>query len=208
MKHDNAHLPDLGEKHATLYDPRIRFFAITATLMLVWLYLWALVLKLGDETVLIRNYINLSAMTVRERIEWDLIPFNYRGTDYWIMRQKIDTLLNCFVFAPFGILFSYLFQKRNILRDAVLCLLFSVTIEATQLLTLLGNPATEDLITNVAGCFIGYALYSLFFARMSVEKGRRLFLVANLLLGGLCVFSFYTTAKAAPLILQILTGTY
>ena len=69
-------------KFISYNEVTIRRLALSALVMYIWILIWALVLKLGDAQTLIRNYQNLSVLTLKERIMWDLIPFNYRGTDY------------------------------------------------------------------------------------------------------------------------------
>ena len=185
----------------------IKRLAIASAIMFSWLLIWALVLKLGSEVLLVRNYTNLKDMTLEERLMWDLIPFNYRGTDYWKMRQMIDTLLNCFVFAPLGFLLCYIFEKKNILRDALICLSFSVFVETMQLLTMLGNPSTEDLITNVVGCFIGHIVYRLFFGRLSMQKNTIFLRIVFIIFVVSVAFSLVTTAMAVDTIIEIITKT-
>lgn len=181
--------------------------AISAAVMYVWILIWALVLKLGDEGMLVNNYENLSELTARERLEWDLIPFNYRGDRGYKSKLILDTVLNCFVFAPFGIMFGYVFKKRNILRDVAICLGFAVLIEFLQFITMLGNPATEDLITNPIGYFIGLAFYALIFKRLSVEQSVQVAVATNVVFGGVTVFSLITLIHSADVIFRIITRT-
>ncbi len=188
-------------------EATVRRLAAVALVMLAWIFIWALVLKLGDEATLIRNYTNLKDMTVEERIRWDLIPFNYRGTEYWKIRQVINTVLNCFVFAPFGVALGYAFKKRSVLRDGAICFGFSLCVETLQLLTVWGNPATEDLITNVTGYFIGLGLHRLILARLSVKQTVRVLAIANALLFVTVILSLVSTAMAADVIVKIVTGT-
>lgn len=185
----------------------IRKLATVALIMFAWLLIWALVLKMGSEIMLVRNYNNLKEMTVKERIMWDIIPFNYRGEPYWKMRQFIETILNCFVLAPLAILLCYLFKKPNVWRNVALCLAFSLGIELLQLCTVLGNPATEDLITNTVSGFIGYAIYQLLLRRIPTKLTARLFIVVDVILVAAVVFSLVTTAIAADTIFAILTKT-
>ena len=119
----------------------------------------------------------------------------------------MDTVMNCFVFVPIGVALGYLFKKTNVLRDAALCLAFSLFIETIQLITMLGNPATEDLITNLVGYFIGFALYRLLFARLSTGHSICLLSVVNITFAIVTVFSLVTTVGAAELILKIITRT-
>ena len=185
----------------------IRRLALSALVMYIWILIWALVLKLGDAQTLIRNYQNLSVLTLKERIMWDLIPFNYRGTDYWMSRQMIDTILNCLVLAPLAVAFQYLFKKRNILRDAAICLGFSLLIESIQLATILGNPATEDLITNTLGCFIGIAVYHIIFKRLSVKGSVRFLAIVNVVFAAVVIFSITTIVRDADLFYKLLSQT-
>ena len=186
---------------------KIHRLAIACAIMFSWLLIWALVFKLGSETLLIRNYTNLKDMTFKERILWDLIPFNYRGDEYWRFRQILDTVLNCFVFAPLAIFLCYVFEKKNVFRDAAICFGFSVLVETTQLFTVLGNPATEDLITNTLGCFIGYAIYCLILKRISIRKSAIMFTLICAVISAAVVFSLITFAMSVDVIFKIITRT-
>ena len=100
--------------HHENYEKRIVSLSLMAVGMLAWILIWALVFKLGSEVLLVRNYTNLKDMTIEERILWDIIPFQYRGDEYWKMRQFLDTILNCFILAPLGVLLCYAFKKDNL----------------------------------------------------------------------------------------------
>lgn len=177
--------------------------------VILWSYLlvWALVFKLCSQSEILTNYGNLKNMTVVERIMWDLIPFNYRGNDYLVHLQKRNTVLNCFVLVPFGVLFCYTFKKQNLLRNALICLAFSLGIEMLQLSTTFANPATEDLITNTLGCFIGYGLNALLFKRMSHKTKVVVLTAANALLITLTIYSVITFIVEWDTIYGALTRT-
>ena len=147
-------------------------------------------------------------MTALERIMWDIIPFNYRGEGMYRTMLVVGTVLNCFVFVPFGVTLSYVFKKRNILRDAGLCLGFSLLIESTQLLTPFANPATEDLITNTFGYFVGLGIYYLLFRRLKTKINVRIALVLNVIFAAVVVYSLITYIGSAGLIFKLLTRTY
>lgn len=196
---------NLREKHLPYTEKTVKGLVIAAMVMFGWIIIWALVLKLGDEDLLITTYNNLKVLTPEERIMWDIIPFNYRGTEEMIVRQVIDTILNCFVFAPFGIMLCYLFEKKNLLRDGAICLGFSLLIELLQFATMLGNPAPEDLITNTVGCFIGYGVYYLIFKHMSTKSTVILAAVVNIVFGIVTIYSFVTVIGAADVIYGIIT---
>ena len=192
----------------SLYSKVIRNFGIILTLMLMWILFWALVLKLCNHELLIRNYSALSIMTIKERLMWDLIPFNYRGTDYNIMLQKIVTVLNCFVLAPLGVTLSYSFKKRRIMLGAVISFLFILFIETTQLFTTFGNFATEDFITNTLGYFIGVAVYHILFKRIPKKATVVVLSVCTVIGVALSVYSMVTAVNSAELIFSLINRTY
>ena len=144
-------------------------------------------------------------MTLKERVLWDLKPFNYRGPAEARRTVIMDTILNCFVLIPVGVFLCYLFKKPNVLRDAAICLGFTICIELLQFATMLGNPATEDLITNLVGYFIGFGLYMLLFRRLSVKHTIYIAIAVNIIFAVIVVYSFISTARAYDLIYQLVT---
>lgn len=198
-------LKEIREKYLPYNDVTLKRLVISATVMYLWLIIWALVLKLGRESILIGNYTNLKDMTLTERIMWDILPFNYRGEGLYRTKIIMDTVMNCFVFIPVGVAFGYLFAKKNILRDIAICLGFSLLIETMQLITMLGNSATEDLITNVIGGIIGSLLYRILFIRLSVKNSIRLLSAVNLIFAAVTAFSLITTVGASEIIFKIIT---
>ena len=69
----------LREKLLPYTETTVRKLTLICSIMFLWLLIWALVFKLCNEDSMIANYKNLSALTLKERITWDLTPFNYRG---------------------------------------------------------------------------------------------------------------------------------
>lgn len=200
-------LKNIREKYLPYTEKTLHNLALSGAIMFAWIIVWGLILKCCMDESLIRNYYSLRYMTIEERIMWDIIPFNYRGEDYYKMLQIISTVLNCFVFAPFGIAFCYIFKKKNVWRDAAICLACSLTIETIQIFTTWGNPATEDLITNVAGCFIGFGIYQILFKRLSVKRNVQIFGFANLVFALVTLYSLVTTVNTMELIIKMLTKT-
>lgn len=200
-------IKDLREKYLPYDEATLKRQALTTTFLFSWILIWALVFKLGSELLLVGNYTNLKDMTIEERILWDLIPFNYRGEGEYKLKLIMDTVLNCFVFAPLGVTLCYTFKKVNVWRNAAICLAFSVGVELLQLITTLGNPATEDLITNTVGCFIGFGLYHLIFKRISVKNSVRTLAIVNVLLVLASIFAIVTIGTAWETIIGIITRT-
>lgn len=200
-------MKSLREKYLPYNEATLRRQALATTFLFSWILIWALVFKLGSELLLVGNYTNLKDMTIEERILWDLIPFNYRGEGEYKLKLIMDTVLNCFVFAPLGVTLCYVFKKVNVWRNAAICLAFSVGVELLQLATILGNPATEDLITNTVGCFIGFGLYHLIFKRISVKNSVRTLAVVNTLLAIVGIVALVTLVMSGETIIGIITRT-
>ena len=200
-------IKNLREKYLPYDEATLRRQALATTFLFSWILIWALVFKLSSELLLVGNYTNLKDMTIEERILWDLIPFNYRGEGEYKLKLIMDTVLNCFVFAPLGVTLCYVFKKVNVWRNAAICLAFSVGVELLQLATILGNPATEDLITNTVGCFIGFGLYHLIFKRITVKNSVRTLAIVNTLLAIVGIVALATLVMSGETIIGIITRT-
>ena len=200
-----AKIRGFREKYLPYNEQMLRRLIYITMTIFMWLIIWSLVFKCSREDILVRNYSNLIVMTKKERILWDLIPFNYRGTDLYKYKQMLLTVLNLFVLAPLGVIFNYLFKRKNVLRDVAIVFGISFSIELIQFLTVLGNPATEDLITNVAGYFIGLLLFNLIFKRLSVKQSIWFFVSANVILLFAAGYSIVTTVRAFDTIIAIIT---
>ena len=200
-------LKEAREKYLPYNEKTIRRLVIAMLIMYAWVLIWALVFKIGNETILRNLYTNLKDFTLKERILWDIVPFNYRGEGEYKRKIILDTVLNCFVMVPGGVMLCYIFKKPNVLRDAAICLGISVLIESLQLITMLGNPATEDLITNTIGYFIGFGLYMLLFRRLSHKGTVIVALAADLIFAAVSVYALISTISIADLLYQFITKT-
>ena len=106
-----------------------------------------------------------------ESVRWslNLVPFRTIG-EYvknppmaYLLRHSIINLAgNVAMFVPLGVLMPWVFPR---LRRFSRCLLVSlgllVLVEVTQLFTLLGSGDVDDLILNLLGVLLGYALFRL-----------------------------------------------
>ena len=104
--------------------------------------------------------------TQQQGYRYNLIPFReigrylFRVSDPFL--KLLNLLGNIIAFLPFGFLLPVLdpqFQKwwRILLNTFSL----SVSVEAVQLLTMVGTFDVDDLILNTAGGMLGYALFVL-----------------------------------------------
>jgi glycopeptide antibiotics resistance protein len=71
----------------------------------------------------------------------------------------IENTMNVAVFIPVGLLLGIGFPKWSWWKILRMGLLYSITIEALQLITKRGFSETDDVIHNCIGCFLGYTLY-------------------------------------------------
>lgn len=95
----------------------------------------------------------------------NVIPFRDLIKGYEFASREI--ILNTMMMIPFGFLFPLLTNKNGFKTIIASCL-FSITIETTQLMTILfvsSHPRIvdmTDIITNTIGGSIGYLLYLIF----------------------------------------------
>ena len=187
------------------YNERmLRLEVVFATCLYTYILLWIVCLKFGNAEMLTRNYINLTELTLEERFMWDIIPFHTRQNHEL---QRMEFIANSLIFAPYGVLLNYLFKKRNIFRDVFLCFAFSLSIEVFQLYSLLGGFATEDLIMNTLGYFIGLIFYYLIFKKRTTKTCIWVCRVANFIFLPIFVYALITTLQNGELIISILNRT-
>ena len=68
---------------------------------------------------------------------------------------------NVLGFLPFGLFLPGLHRHfRNFQKTSLVCTLFSLGVELTQLLTRRGSCDIDDLILNTIGGMLGYAIFS------------------------------------------------
>src|SRR5699024_3441623 len=107
----------------------------------------------------------------------NLIPFRDFIHGYQFAKQEI--ILNIIMMIPFGFLYPVLTNKKG-LSTIFATLLFSITIEMTQMLTILfytEHPRVVDItdvITNTSGGLIGYIIFLTFqFTKHNLCKNNR-----------------------------------
>ena len=181
----------------------LRRSALITTVLFSLLLIWVLFLKLGIPRLIYQNYINLSQFDLEGRFMYNLDPFELHGIN--IVKQIFDISCNCLVFAPFGLFFSVIFKKRCIPRDVLLCFLISLTVEVTQLFTMLGGFATIDLITNTVSYFVGLAFYYLIFKRLTTASGVIFLRTVSFIMLAILPYALYTVIENYDLIVGVLT---
>lgn len=97
------------------------------------------------------------------------IELYFLHTDWYSILQIIQNIL---LTIPFGYLSKYFASIR---KSLILTLLFSVTIESTQLILGCGTFQIDDIILNLIGGVIGVSLYLLFYKVKALILSNRLF---------------------------------
>ena len=182
----------------------IKFLSIVCAIQFSLVLVWMLWLKFGEPYYILRNYNAISSMTLKERFLFDIVPFIHTFESD-VFKRVLVVILNCFIFAPFGILFNLVFEKKSVLRDMLICFAFSLAIELIQLFSIIGSFATDDLITNTIGYLLGYAVYKFFFERLSPKWQTRLLGACNLCLFALVIVATVRTIDCFDVIKNILT---
>jgi glycopeptide antibiotics resistance protein len=177
-----------------------KYVKITIILYILVL-VWVILFKFGDSFALTINYRNLTTLTTKERFLYDIVPFEFT---YPIKDQKIEVFLNSIIFAPFGVLLCMKDNKVRILKHLLFCFGLSLIFEITQFFTLLGGLATDDLIMNTVGYFIGLVFYIFIFKKLSVNTNMIVIKVSNLILIITLVIAFITMIDAFPIVIDIL----
>lgn len=176
-----------------------KYTKITIILYIIVL-VWVILFKFGQVYHLTVNYRNLTTLTTKERFLYDIVPFEFT---YPIKMQKLEVFLNSLIFAPFGVLLCIKDNKIHIIKHTLFCFGLSLIFEITQFFTLLGGLATDDLIMNTAGYFIGLVFYILIFKRLSVKANLKVIKVSNIILGVILGVAFITMIEAFPVVIDI-----
>ena len=119
--------------------PLIRYAFILYAVMVAWLLLGRSRFDIG------RDY-------------WEQVSLN----PYMLPHALMNVLGNLAVFMPFGFLAPWLWKKMRHLGRFMLCTVSMVmAVELIQLFTLRGSGDIDDLILNMAGAAIGFAVFQI-----------------------------------------------
>ena len=105
------------------------------------------------------------------QLRWNLIPFETVVLFFRLLTSGnpghrthaiINLGGNILMFIPLGFFLPLLFPRlRKLGKTLLATALIITTVEIIQLLTLVGSCDVDDLILNVLGAALGYALYKL-----------------------------------------------
>ena len=111
------------------------------------------------------------------------------------LTQIFDEFFNMIIFAPFGIALPLINKKIKILPQVLFCFCLSLIIEVTQYFTAIGGLASDDLIMNTLGYFLGLVFYILIFKKLSDKTNYRVLLIVDVLL---CIIAVIGVVTVAP----------
>lgn len=78
-----------------------------------------------------------------------------------VFRFALNFFGNILLFIPWGVLLPACFERMRFFRRfAILTLITLIAMETIQILTMLGSFDIEDISLNMAGAYIGYAIWT------------------------------------------------
>lgn len=155
-------------------------------LLFLTILIWGIYFKINRYNAIIKNYRKLESLSALERFTYNIIPFTRFSAK--------DFILNTLAFAPFGLYLPLLFKNHTHLKGALTCFLFSLLIELTQYITIVGTFSTNDLIANTLGYFVGAFLYFLIVKRLSKRVINFFNMIIVTIASPLAVYAIITTA--------------
>lgn len=100
-----------------------------------------------------------------ERSRINLIPLSSYfdiAEDSYLIEKAALNILNVALFIPIGLLLGLGFKEITWKNALLFGLVVSISIELLQFIFKRGLCETDDLIHNLLGCIIGFAIYNLF----------------------------------------------
>ena len=146
---------------------------------------YALVLCRG----ILFKYVNITDLFSPDRYEYigyNFIPFNGSGLDF-----RLDTIINTFLFIPFGFLLS-MKSKKN-MKSLLLMFIpafVSIILESLQYIFRLGAADITDVIMNTVGGCLGFLMYIVSFIIFD-DKADKLYTYAMSVVGVITLILLY-----------------
>lgn len=104
-----------------------------------------------------------------QQLKMNLIPFQTIRLFWGLLknpRYRLSAIINLggniLMFVPLGFLLPRVFHRlRRLWKTLLATGLIVITVELTQLFTLLGSCDTDDLLLNVLGAALGYGMHKM-----------------------------------------------
>lgn len=185
-----------------VYEKRLKKFVLIGIILYIFFLVWILYFKFGRFDYLRFVAENFGYLSKKERFLYDLVPFVYDGHSK--VTQTIEEIANLLIFAPLGVGLPLLNKKIKIVQHLLICFVLSLLIEVSQFLTAIGGFATDDLIMNTCGYFIGLIFYVLIFKRLDSKINYYVFLIIDIVLFIIFIYGSYTIISGFNDYIQII----
>ena len=190
------------------HSKKLRVLALVSTITFFIFLIWSLYFKFGLSSTIAFQHNNLHQFTGYERFMLDFNPFVINPLHPNKVEFLIEVFLNCMVTAPLGVMLNVIDKRPKIWKHLLIVLLFSLFIETTQFCTLIGGFATLDIIMNVLGYLVGFAVYHLIIKRLPERVNVALFSLANALLLAATVCAIITIIDMKNLLIDIFSENH
>ena len=187
------------------YQKRLNKLIKIGIVLYILFLLWVIYFKLGKVDLVWHNAYSISHLSPLERFMFDIIPFDFSNSpSVQHTSQLVDEILNMLIFAPFGVALPLLNKKIKILPQLLFCFGLSLIIEITQYFTAIGGLASDDLIMNTLGYFLGLIFYVLVFGKLKDDINYRVFIIVNTLLFIVVIIGVVTVAPSFTRYIEII----
>ena len=187
------------------YQKRLNKLIKIGIVLYILFLLWVIYFKLGKVDLVWHNAYSISHLSPLERFMFDIVPFDFSNSpSVQHTSQLVDEILNMLIFAPFGVALPLLNKKIKILPQLLFCFGLSLIIEITQYFTAIGGLASDDLIMNTLGYFLGLIFYVLVFGKLKDDINYRVFIIVNTLLFIVVIIGVVTVAPSFTRYIEII----
>ena len=191
-----------------------KLLSICIFVMFFLIITWIIMLKCNLVNSITDTYLFFKEMTIRQRIEFQLIPFKDYAKGPFISQIRTiieDDILNVLFFIPFGMYGSLFIKRHKIIKVILFAFLMSAFYEIFQLFSLIGAFSTKDLITNVLGAVIGYFIYRLMYKKENSQTKLKVYNIISTVVVVILIFiigyAIYNTILNIELYINILKRT-
>lgn len=102
------------------------------------------------------------------KVTTDFLGFSQLFENPWYIASSVENII---MFVPFGLFLGLAFRKHlKLIRVILLTLVFSLCIEITQYILVVGEAQLIDLCTDMLGSMIGYGISAPFIHQNAREK--------------------------------------
>jgi glycopeptide antibiotics resistance protein len=164
-------------------------------------------LKCNIVKNVILSYKELSKLTLLERAIREINPLSYYTNPpnpNQIPNYLRDDILNVVIFIPLGFYLGYFIKEKKILKFFIFGLLFSLSIEILQIITILGGGSTKDVITNTLGTIIGSIIFKKIYNDKSIKAYNICSIIVLTIITPIVIFIFINTMKNISVYINVL----